>query len=401
MKLKLLSAAATSTIAAIMVAPLQSASANECIVRDGNNEGRAGARAVDEDGLACGNEAMAGTASIATGENSTALGENSGADSLNSTSVGAFSKATADGATALGANSQASFENSVAIGAGVETQRQNQFVFGTASNTYTMAGLASQTSRSAQTGDLELVTVDANGNLASDGGLLLASLQGGFDASIATLGSDVATNTTAINQNTNTLQTVQTTLAARAEQTELNTASIALLNSGVQGDGGRFIELEEEVADQSVRVAAAETAIATNSETITTVMATASQNQDRIARTEQSIYDNAAAIGLLQTDFEQLGLNLDNVSQQLALTQDRVDANTAGIAIANALSGSSWLQSNESTAFTANIGYYEGSTALAFSGAQRLNKNFSANVAIGLVPERGDIGARAGVRLGW
>ncbi|MEP1143208.1 MAG: YadA C-terminal domain-containing protein [Henriciella sp.] len=110
---------------------------------------------------------------------------------------------------------------------------------------------------------------------------------------------------------------------------------------------------------------------------------------------------NAAAIGLLQTDFEQLGLNLDNVSQQLALTQDRVDANTAGIAIANALSGSSWLQSNESTAFTANIGYYEGSTALAFSGAQRLNKNFSANVAVGVVPDRGDVGARAGVRLGW
>jgi trimeric autotransporter adhesin len=42
--------------------------------------------------------------------------------------------------------------------------------FGTNSNTYTMGGITSQASKDAQTGPLEVVTTDANGNLASDGG---------------------------------------------------------------------------------------------------------------------------------------------------------------------------------------------------------------------------------------
>jgi hypothetical protein len=42
--------------------------------------------------------------------------------------------------------------------------------FGAAGNTYTMGGIASDASRAAQTGPLEVVTTDANGNLASDNG---------------------------------------------------------------------------------------------------------------------------------------------------------------------------------------------------------------------------------------
>ena len=42
--------------------------------------------------------------------------------------------------------------------------------FGTSNNAYTMGGITSQASKSAQTGPLEVVTTDAFGNLASDGG---------------------------------------------------------------------------------------------------------------------------------------------------------------------------------------------------------------------------------------
>ena len=42
--------------------------------------------------------------------------------------------------------------------------------FGRETNTYTMAGIASAASRAAQQGPLEVVTTDAQGNLASDGG---------------------------------------------------------------------------------------------------------------------------------------------------------------------------------------------------------------------------------------
>jgi trimeric autotransporter adhesin len=43
-------------------------------------------------------------------------------------------------------------------------------LFGKANNTYTMAGIASAESRAVQTGPLQVVTTDASGNLASDGG---------------------------------------------------------------------------------------------------------------------------------------------------------------------------------------------------------------------------------------
>ncbi|MGD9924021.1 MAG: YadA-like family protein, partial [Pseudorhodoplanes sp.] len=43
-------------------------------------------------------------------------------------------------------------------------------------NTYTMRGIASDASRAAQQGPVELVTSDANGNLATDGGRIFDEL---------------------------------------------------------------------------------------------------------------------------------------------------------------------------------------------------------------------------------
>ena len=45
--------------------------------------------------------------------------------------------------------------------------RENQQVFGTASNTYTMAGITTQASKNAQSGQTYLVTSDSAGNLAT------------------------------------------------------------------------------------------------------------------------------------------------------------------------------------------------------------------------------------------
>ena len=42
--------------------------------------------------------------------------------------------------------------------------------FGRSDSTYTMGGITNQASKNAQTGPLEVVTTDALGNLASDGG---------------------------------------------------------------------------------------------------------------------------------------------------------------------------------------------------------------------------------------
>jgi hypothetical protein len=53
-------------------------------------------------------------------------------------------------------------------------------MIGTASNTYTAPGITSVASRSAQSGPLSVVTTDASGNLASDGGQIFSELNRAF-----------------------------------------------------------------------------------------------------------------------------------------------------------------------------------------------------------------------------
>jgi len=66
----------------------------------------------------------------------------------------------------------------VAIGRGVQATRANQVALGSAANTYTFAGVTSAASTAAQTGPTQLLTTDANGNIASDGGSYLSQIRG-------------------------------------------------------------------------------------------------------------------------------------------------------------------------------------------------------------------------------
>jgi hypothetical protein len=70
----------------------------------------------------------------------------------------------------VGADALANFDRSAAFGADAMATRSNQMVYGTATETHTMPGITSDASRDAQDGPLEVVTTDAMGNLASDGG---------------------------------------------------------------------------------------------------------------------------------------------------------------------------------------------------------------------------------------
>jgi len=83
--------------------------------------------------------------------------------------------------------------NSTALGTGAVTTRANQIMMGTGSTTYTMAGIASSASRAAQSGPVQLVTSDANGNLAtanaSSLGLATQKDLGQLNEGIATVAS--------------------------------------------------------------------------------------------------------------------------------------------------------------------------------------------------------------------
>lgn len=68
---------------------------------------------------------------------------------------------------AFGAGATADNVNSAAFGNGATVTRANQQIFGTATNTYTMAGIASADSKAAQGAPTHLVTSNAGGDLAA------------------------------------------------------------------------------------------------------------------------------------------------------------------------------------------------------------------------------------------
>jgi hypothetical protein len=91
---------------------------------------------------------------------------NASGDFTNNVAIGRESTAS-NNSVAVGGSASATFSNSAAFGNGATATRANQQVFGTATNTYTMAGIASAASKAAQSGPTQLVTSDANGNLAT------------------------------------------------------------------------------------------------------------------------------------------------------------------------------------------------------------------------------------------
>jgi hypothetical protein len=117
------------------------------------------------DSIAIGHNAVAGSVDAV----GTAVGSGAMATGSSSAAYGQGAVASAGNTTAVGVNSTAAFYNSAAFGNGATATRADQQIFGTTSNTYTMAGLTSAASTAAQTsGPLALVTTDQAGNMAAD-----------------------------------------------------------------------------------------------------------------------------------------------------------------------------------------------------------------------------------------
>jgi len=131
-------------------------------------------------GVVAANNTSALPAASAAGNDSLAVGYGSSASGTNSVALGTASTASATGATSVGYGATAGHAGATAVGAGATTSRANQMAFGTAASTYTMPGLGSASSLSAQSGPVEVVTTDADGNLASVPlSTLIGSLPGG------------------------------------------------------------------------------------------------------------------------------------------------------------------------------------------------------------------------------
>lgn len=117
-----------------------------------------------------------GLDSEASGDYAQAFGRNANASGPASLAIGVNSQAAAPDSVAIGNRASANFANSVAIGNDSIATRTNQIVLGSATTTYTLAGITSAASRGQQGAVVGILTTDANGNLASDGGALQASV---------------------------------------------------------------------------------------------------------------------------------------------------------------------------------------------------------------------------------
>lgn len=90
--------------------------------------------------------------------------------------------------TALGANTLVSHDHSTAVGADAVSTNDHQVTLGTSEDTVKAEGITSQLSKDRQTGPLEIVTSDGQGNLATDGGATHAAI----DANSLAIGDNSA-----------------------------------------------------------------------------------------------------------------------------------------------------------------------------------------------------------------
>jgi hypothetical protein len=111
-----------------------------------------------------------------TANNSIALGTNAQANGNSGIAIGDSSFAAGPNDTALGAGAQVTADHSTALGAGAVADKSNLVAIGTQDDTYRTPGITSDKSRQRQSGPLEVVTSDASGNLATDGGQIFRRL---------------------------------------------------------------------------------------------------------------------------------------------------------------------------------------------------------------------------------
>ena len=108
--------------------------------------------------------------SLAAGNGAIAMGAGAFAAGPGDIAIGQGAQVLADDSSAFGSGATvlAGHTNSTALGTGATTTRANQVMMGTSDTTYTMAGVASTDSKTAQTGGpTHVVTSNSGGDLAA------------------------------------------------------------------------------------------------------------------------------------------------------------------------------------------------------------------------------------------
>lgn len=308
--------------AGILAAP----SAQAQFVCDIVGGGGAGATATGgNDSMACGIQANAGANATAIGAQANSAGANSvaiGAGAIAAdtatvldanTAIGAGAQAMAANTIALGANARALHDNSIVIAVGnlfgLPSTRANQVLLGSFTNTYTLSGVASSASRAVQGTVNGVVTTDAAGNLASDGGALqsqvnsnttsIASVQAQANSNTANIASIQANGTTFLATNMTGAAATATganSFAAGASSVASGNNALAI-GTGAQATGLESIAIGSgALATGSVAVGAASSAANGGAAFGDNAVATGT-NATAVGNGAQATFSSSAAFG--------------------------------------------------------------------------------------------------------
>jgi hypothetical protein len=274
----------------------------------------------------------------ARGERSTAVGGVATANQIGGTAIGHQAAAGVD-ATAIGRDTTAIFDRSVAIGVGASATRANQVMVGTGVNTYTLSGVASGASRSAQSGTVAIVTTDAQGNLATST-LNLAEIDG---------------------------------LSGRIDETfgVLSNVSkrVSLAEIGLTDLGGKVGEVSAQVSEVVADANVTKARVSTVEGKVTGLETQVLDVSARATALEANAVQVATRLGALDSSVATLQRDLAGVDAFGRATRNEA---RQGIAATAALAYAPIPSAPGKTSWAANVSTYEGVTGYGFSLAHRL-----------------------------
>ena len=347
-----------------------------------------------------------GLDSAASGDYAQALGRNANASGPASISIGVNSQAAAPDTIAIGNGASANFANSVAIGNDAAASRTNQIVLGSDTTTYTLAGITSAASRGQQGAVVGLLTTDANGNLASDGGALQASvadheiritgLEQTIDEGLNETAGGMPGGTTGGTSGGSTgiepvvltpngpVQGQTASLNANTPITEARSVAEPAPNS-LYGSNLSVAPLQNttnaaDIATNAANIATNSGNIATNAQNIALTSERVTVNSQRIAANSANITENAQNIQLAFGSIE-------NNSQSIIRNTEEIAELTSGLAAVTALPDMH-LSPDTKWAASGGVGFYGDDVGVGATLAIRASNNIAFGASVASAGER-------------